>query len=71
MARDESDVVTSGFATRQRTCRPAAPTHPQKRRDRYFRYNGEFSTKKKEVEEREKGGGRKREGERENERVGG
>lgn len=43
-------MVTSGFAMRQpvcSTCRPAAPTHPQERRDRYFRYDGEFSKKKK------------------------
>lgn len=54
------------------TCRPAAPTHPQKRRDRYFRYNDEFSKKKKKKKKREREGERKKEKEREGgERFGG
>lgn len=58
-------MVTSGFAMRRRTCRPAAPTHPRKRRDRYFRYNGEFSKKGREKRE----GKRARVGERGRERA--
>jgi len=62
VARDESDgdVWIHDATTHALRVGPQLPTHPQKRRDRYFRYNSEFSEKKRRGKEREKKGAREK-----------